>query len=163
MFRQDRFRDDLLRAHCEELLGIERRIQELDAALEYVSSGRRRAAPPPLSDEICACGAPLAEGTNFCANCGRPVEGAAPVVACTNCGHALQADSNFCVVCGTPVELADTFEDLASSGLARSDRPTPPHERELERSNGVPGDPAHAEPVAAAADEPESRSDPWER
>ena len=57
----------------------------------------------------CECGAPVAWGSHFCANCGRPV-GAKAVVSCKECGHPLPADAGFCANCGHALE---TDEDDA--------------------------------------------------
>jgi hypothetical protein len=91
MYRRDRFREDLVRDRCDELLELDARLAELDWLLEYA---RRRV--PPIR---CACGAPLGPGVHFCQNCGRPAADA-PVVACTACGHALPADAEYCPRCG---------------------------------------------------------------
>ena len=93
MYRRDRFREELLRERCSELLEIETRLYEVEALL----AGTRHRPPGGR----CPCGAPLLPGARFCANCGRPVGEAAPV-ACPVCGHARAADSKFCSGCGTP-------------------------------------------------------------
>lgn len=93
MYRRDRFREDLVRERCVELMEIDARLAELDWLLEYA----RRRMPPVR----CACDAPLVPGVHFCQNCGRPARDA-PVVACTACGHALSADARFCPGCGSP-------------------------------------------------------------
>jgi hypothetical protein len=99
MYRRDQFRQDLLVERCEELMALDERLRELDTLLAATASVRR-AAPPAR----CTCGAPLTAGSHFCANCGRPVAVAAPVVACTGCGAAISADAKFCAACGRPVE-----------------------------------------------------------
>jgi hypothetical protein len=106
MFRRDEFRELTVFDRCAELLGIEERLRELDSLLD--------ARRPPAAR--CDCGAPLFFGSQFCANCGRPVAGR-PLVACTRCGVALAADARFCPSCGT----ASTFAagprtDTAASG-----------------------------------------------
>src|SRR5438105_8857868 len=73
MFRRDRFREDLLRERCEELLSIDARLNEVEALLALA----RQRVPA----ERCECGAPLVLGSHFCAHCGRPA-GEQPVVAC---------------------------------------------------------------------------------
>lgn len=95
MFRRDQFRQDLLLERCEELLALDERLQELDSLLAATVSARR---PAPAAR--CACGAPIVWGSHFCANCGRPVAAAPPVVSCAKCGAALPADAKFCAVCG---------------------------------------------------------------
>ena len=98
MYRRDQFRQDLLVERCDELLALDDRLQDLDTLLAAAVS-RRRAAPAAR----CACGAPLTAGAHFCANCGRPIAAAPPVVACTNCGAAVGADAKFCAACGRAV------------------------------------------------------------
>jgi hypothetical protein len=73
MYRRDRFREDLLLERCAELIGLEARIQELDVLL-----GGTRALRAARARARCDCGAPLLLGARFCANCCRPVAGAAP-------------------------------------------------------------------------------------
>jgi hypothetical protein len=133
MFRRDQFREDLLREHCEELLGLESRLEELDALLtsgQQVSSGR------------CTCGAPVLWGAHFCANCGRPA-GNEPVVACAKCGTPLPADVRFCSACGAATERASDEPQAEEPGEDAS-----PSEED-------------AGPEARAAGEP--KPDPWER
>jgi hypothetical protein len=62
MFRRDRFREDLVRERCEELLEIDDHLAELDTLL-----GLSWVLPDPAR---CTCGAALAEGARFCAACG---------------------------------------------------------------------------------------------
>lgn len=68
MVRRDAFREDLVYEQCSELIGIEERIQELDALLATATAVRRT---PPAAR--CSCGAPILCGSHFCANCGRAV------------------------------------------------------------------------------------------
>jgi Double zinc ribbon len=95
MYRRDRFREDLLAERCNELLGLDARLNELDemlaAAQHRIPAGR------------CECGAPLPWGSHFCPNCGRPA-GEQAVVACADCGHPLPADARFCANCGAVAE-----------------------------------------------------------
>jgi uncharacterized OB-fold protein len=107
MYRRDRFREDLVRERCVELMEIDGRLAELDWLLEYA----RRRMPPVR----CACGAPLVPGVHFCQNCGRPARDA-PVVACPACGHALSADARFCPGCGRPTAPADADADGGGGG-----------------------------------------------
>ena len=102
MFRRDQFRQDLLVERCDELLALDDRLQELDTLLAVAVSSRR-AAPAAR----CACGAPIAAGTHFCGNCGRPVSAVPAVITCSNCGAPLPAEAKFCAACGqtaTPPE-----------------------------------------------------------
>jgi len=64
MFRRDRFREDLVRERCEELLEFDDHLAALDTAL-----GIAWTLPEPAH---CACGAALAEDARFCSACGRP-------------------------------------------------------------------------------------------
>src|ERR671937_132781 len=93
MYRQDRFREELLEERCAELLDLDRRLHGVESLL---SAGRQGI---PVSR--CDCGAPVVWGSHFCANCGRPF-GERAVVACAVCGHALPADASFCANCGNP-------------------------------------------------------------
>jgi hypothetical protein len=95
MFRRDRFRVELVTERCADLVALEERLNELDALL---ASANRRGGLR------CDCGAPLAWGAHFCANCGRPV-GPRPVVSCARCGAPLPAQAKFCGSCGSAVEL----------------------------------------------------------
>jgi len=95
MFRRDQFRQDLLIDRCDELIALDERLQELDTLLAVAVSSRR-AAPAAR----CLCGAPIASGSHFCGNCGRPVAASPAVVACANCGTPLPADAKFCTACG---------------------------------------------------------------
>jgi hypothetical protein len=93
MYRRDLFREDLVRGHCADLVDLDIRLQEIEIQLaggDLAELGAR-----------CTCGAPLAFGAHFCANCGRPA-GEDVVVACSNCAHPLPADARFCAGCGTP-------------------------------------------------------------
>ena len=108
MYRRDQFRQDLLVERCDELVALDDRLQELDTLLAVAVSARR-AAPAAR----CACGAPIVGGSHFCANCGRPVEAAAPVVACANCGAAVPAEAKFCAACGQATATAPGSEAAA--------------------------------------------------
>src|SRR5436189_6287484 len=103
MYKRDSLKPELFYEQCAEIIGIEERVQELDAALATLT--RRNLADA----NRCACGAPLARGAHFCANCGRPVDDEA-VVVCASCGHALAADASFCANCGRPAEAAQPGE-----------------------------------------------------
>src|SRR5262245_42180565 len=90
MFRRNRFREDLVRERCEELVDINEHLASLDALL-----GISWTAPEPAR---CACGAPLVDEARFCPVCGRSVgEATRP---CPRCGNALSADAAFCPRCG---------------------------------------------------------------
>ncbi len=97
MYRRDRFNHELVTDRCTELIGIEGRLQEVDAMLAQAALARRA----PAGSTPCVCGAPIVYGSHFCANCGRAV-GEAPVVTCSQCGSPLPAEAAFCAHCGTP-------------------------------------------------------------
>jgi hypothetical protein len=65
MFRRDRFREDLVRERCQELLEVDDHLAALDSLL-----GLSWAPPEPAR---CTCGAPLGEEARFCSACGRAV------------------------------------------------------------------------------------------
>ncbi len=103
MYRRDRFREDLLAERCNELLGLDARMHELD---EMLAAARGR-----MPVGRCDCGAPLPRASHFCPNCGRPA-GERPVVACAECGHPLPADALFCASCGAPAGETGGTDDL---------------------------------------------------
>lgn len=90
MFRRDRFREDLVRERCEELLEIDDHLAALDSLLGLSWT---------LPDQArCACGATIGDDSRFCAACGRSLgEATRP---CPACGNALAADATFCSRCG---------------------------------------------------------------
>ena len=90
MFRQDRFREDLVRERCEELLEIDDHLAGLDSLL-----GLSWTLPEPAR---CTCGAPLGADAQFCGACGRSVTGGGR--QCAACGSALAEDAVFCARCG---------------------------------------------------------------
>jgi hypothetical protein len=142
MFRQDRFREDLLAEQCQDLISLEARLHELDSMLAANASRTAKAAR-------CECGAPIIWGSHFCANCGRPV-GEKPVVSCTNCGHPLPADARFCANCGQAAELGEADERAPG-------RPV---------DNGEPGASAARSALRGPVEQPDSserQTDPWER
>ena len=110
MYRRDQFRQDLLIDRCDELLALDQRLQELDTLLAAAVSSRR-AAPAAR----CACGAPIASGSHFCGNCGRPVSASPAVVACASCGTPLPAEAKFCAACGHAAEPPPETPQLESS------------------------------------------------
>jgi hypothetical protein len=95
MYRRDQFRQDLLIERCDELVAIDERLQELETLLAAAASVRR---PAPVAR--CACGAPIVGGSHFCANCGRAVGAAPPLVTCPSCGAPVAAEAKFCAACG---------------------------------------------------------------
>jgi len=90
MFRRDRFREDLIRERCEELLEIDDHLAAVDSLLGLSWT---------LPDQArCACGAPVIDGAEFCAACGRSI--GEPSQRCSGCGNALPAEAAFCSRCG---------------------------------------------------------------
>jgi hypothetical protein len=90
MFRRDRFREDLVRERCEELLEVDDHLAALDSLLGLSWT---------LPDQArCACGATIADDARFCPACGRSVGDASR--QCAACGNALPADAAFCARCG---------------------------------------------------------------
>jgi hypothetical protein len=113
MYRRDTFREDLLADRCNELLGLDARLHELD---EMLAAARHR-----IPAGRCECGAPLPWGSHFCPNCGRPA-GDRAVVACAECGHPLPADAIFCANCGAAAGSGEDTgalqEETAGDGAA---------------------------------------------
>jgi hypothetical protein len=112
MYRRDVFREDLLVERCNELLGLDARLRELEDLLAAARHG------VPLSQ--CDCGAPLPWGSHFCPNCGRPA-GEQPVIACTECGHPLPGDARFCASCGAPTASEEVSEQEEAGAEAGED------------------------------------------
>jgi hypothetical protein len=107
MFRRNQFREELVRERCEDLLELDDRLAELDTMLGLVWT-----LPEALR---CACGAPLAVGSRFCASCGRAVGDVEEAEArCLACGQALAAEAAFCVRCGARAGTVKTREDEIS-------------------------------------------------
>ncbi len=98
MARRDDWRYPLLHSRCADVLALEERIHELDA---LIAAGAVAARGAHVAE--CRCGAPLLEGSHFCAHCGRPVAETPPVVTCSHCGAPVPAEANFCTVCGNAV------------------------------------------------------------
>ena len=112
MYRRDTFREDLLADRCNELLGLDARLHELD---EMLAASRRR-----VPAGRCVCGAPLPWASHFCPNCGRPA--GQTIVACPECEHPLPADARFCANCGA---AADAAEREAESPAGDQAEPLP--------------------------------------
>lgn len=117
MARRDAWRQELLAARTAEVLGIEERVQELDAMLTTTEIAARG-----VRTDQCACGAPVVRGAHFCSHCGRPATETPPVATCSRCGQPLAADVNFCPVCGNAVaaEEFDTEEPVESTSVEAS-------------------------------------------
>src|SRR5262249_20801692 len=116
MYRRDTFREDLLADRCNELLGLDARLHELD---EMLAASRRR-----VPAGRCVCGAPLPWGSHFCPNCGRPA-GTQPVVACPECEHPLPADARFCANCGAAADGEPSEQDDAGEAVGTVREPEP--------------------------------------
>ncbi|MEZ5099177.1 MAG: zinc ribbon domain-containing protein [Thermoleophilia bacterium] len=105
MVRRGRLSTGLLERRASEVLGVEREIHAIDAVLRTAVD----ATPGPTIASIpltsCRCGAELAPGANFCANCGRPVE-VAPPRTCAACGRTSPASARFCGGCGAALTAA---------------------------------------------------------
>ena len=94
MFRRDRFREDLVRERCEELLEVDDHLAALDSLL-----GLSWTVP---NQARCTCGATVADDAQFCAVCGRSLGDAQH--PCPACGSAMPADAAFCSRCGMRAE-----------------------------------------------------------
>jgi hypothetical protein len=111
MARRDDWRYPLLHSRCTEVLALEQRIHELDAIIAASALAARGVAVA-----TCQCGAPLIEGSHFCANCGRPAPETPPVATCSHCSAPLPAEANFCLVCGNAV-AAEAYVEPADPAL----------------------------------------------
>ena len=154
MYRQDRFREDLVAERCGELLDLEERIHELDALL-----APPRVRPLVASGTRCACGAPIIAGAHFCAHCGRATADA-PVAACANCGEPLPADARFCGACGSSTRPLAS-EPVAAEPLAEPGAAGNGAEPAVLRA-GEPAPPAEALAASAGAEEPNRAANPQE-
>lgn len=105
MARRNDWRYPLLQSRCAEVLAIEERIHALDAIIATVAMAARGV---PAAQ--CQCGAPILQGSHFCANCGRAAPETPPVATCSHCGQPLPAEANFCSVCGNSV-AAEAYEE----------------------------------------------------
>ena len=154
MYKQDRFNHELVADYCAELVGIDERVEDIDALLVAAVRARRT----PIAEGRCACGAPILVGSHFCANCGRPV-GEMPVVACRHCGNPLPADVQFCGNCGSPAEAAEPPAAPVSAipeqpEVASADETEPPRPEPVVQQEPPADDDAPATPPA---------DDRWER
>lgn len=90
--------------------GVQMPAMILGAGLGGVLGGQAGAgaAPAPAAVILCpSCNARNAEGSKFCAGCGKPLGAPAPAAApaagfCSQCGHAVAAEDKFCPGCGHP-------------------------------------------------------------
>ena len=67
MYRQDRFRQDLVYEQAAEVVAIEERLFQVDQLLALATS-RGRVSPAQACPQ---CGAPVFPGARFCASCGN--------------------------------------------------------------------------------------------
>ena len=67
MYRQDRFRQDLVYEQAAQIVAIEDRLFQVDQLLALAAS-RGRAAP---AQQCPQCGSPVFPGARFCATCGH--------------------------------------------------------------------------------------------
>ena len=68
MYRQDRFRQDLIYEQAAEIVALEERLRDVDELL--IAVGNRRVAVGTRCEQ---CGTPLYPGARFCPSCGRPI------------------------------------------------------------------------------------------
>jgi hypothetical protein len=68
MYRQDRFRQDLVYEQAAEIVRLEDRLFQVDQLIAAAGSRRRITAP-----QCAQCGAPLVPGARFCPSCGHGV------------------------------------------------------------------------------------------
>jgi hypothetical protein len=67
MYRQDRFRQDVVHEQSAEIVSVEERLREVDRLLSARVSRTGR------SVRCTACGIPLYSDARFCPNCGEPL------------------------------------------------------------------------------------------
>ena len=129
MYRRDTFREDLLADRCNELLGLDARLHELD---EMLAASRRRDPGRPLRLRR-----PAAVGLHFCPNCGRPA--GQTIVACPECEHPLPGDARFCANCGAADGDAEGEAEARARRQAEPGRPQPaPPTAKTRRSLSLP-------------------------
>ena len=124
MFRRDRFREDLVRERCQELLEVDDHLAAIDSLL-----GLSWTLPEPAR---CACGAPLGEDARFCAACGRSV-GPAPR-QCAACGNGLTEDAAFCTRCGLRTDARAVRQPEPAGGASEAAGRAGARRRELAES-----------------------------
>lgn len=105
-----------------------------------------------------ACGSEVAEGSNFCTSCGRPMSSAAASPAppangmfCPACNAAVESSSLFCTGCGKKLP----------STVATGNTPAPSEPTVIPAASASDA-PASADPVATAAVAPAPASPPAE-
>jgi hypothetical protein len=114
MYRRDQFREDLIVEHCAQTMGVENRIQELEAILARGNSRRSASGPH------CDCGAPLFFGARFCANCGRPTDLGSTGELCAGCLQPLAQGASFCPSCGAAVSGTTSPEKPGEQTISHS-------------------------------------------
>ena len=113
-----------VRAKCSALAALDQKIRDKEEEIRRVQLKAQEAlgktSAPPLG--VCACGAPVYEGTNFCGGCGKNVDDIlsggrtdAPVTKnrCPRCGTDMVPEARFCGHCGAQVE-AESTQDQGS-------------------------------------------------
>jgi hypothetical protein len=99
---------------CEKVASLDQKLREKAEEIYWVHIKAQEAlGAPALPVAVCACGAPVHEGTKFCGGCGKPVEksGSRPEGGkgtgggrCPKCAMALAAGTRFCANCGATIE-----------------------------------------------------------
>ena len=109
MYRQDRFRQDVVHEQAAEIVSLEERIREVDRLL----SARASRSAPGL--RCPACSTPHHAGARFCVSCGQaladscgPVNGRASG-SCPRCGAAQTPGQRYCLDCGLPLGSGPTL------------------------------------------------------
>jgi DNA-directed RNA polymerase subunit RPC12/RpoP len=108
-----------VRAKCAALAALDQKIRDKEDEIRRVQLKAQEALgktpAPPLG--VCACGAPVYEGTNFCGGCGKNVDdilsGARTDASgaknrCPRCGTDMVPEARFCGHCGAKVEAEST-------------------------------------------------------
>ncbi len=115
MFRRDRFREDLVRERCEELLELDDHLAALDSLLGLSWT---------LPDQArCACGASIVGDAEFCAACGRSLGDASQ--QCAACGSPMPADALFCSRCGMRTDARAVHEPEPAPAAELEQPPAP--------------------------------------
>lgn len=68
----------------------------------------------PQSPKCPKCNTDVAEGTKFCPNCGNPIGIPMPTV-CSKCGTEIEEGEKFCSNCGTPVSDQKSIAHFSNS------------------------------------------------
>jgi NADH pyrophosphatase NudC (nudix superfamily) len=109
-----------VRVKCSALAALDQKIRDKEDEIRQVQLKAQEALgkTPASPLGVCACGAPIYEGMNFCGGCGKNVDdilsGArtdAPIAKnrCPQCGTDIVPEACFCGHCGTKVEAESTL------------------------------------------------------